>query len=60
MEEETGRRRVQEVDRIRAALLRIEEDDFGYCSVCEEPIAPKRLKNDPATSLCINCAGRVN
>lgn len=60
MEEETGRRRVQEVERIRAALQRIQEDDFGYCSVCEEPIASKRLENDPATPLCINCAGRAH
>ncbi len=60
MEEETGRRRDQEVSRIVAALQRIEEDDFGYCSVCEEPIAPKRLENDPATPLCINCAGKAS
>ena len=59
MEEETGRRRDQEVSRIAAALQRIEEDEFGYCSVCEEPIAPKRLENDPATPLCITCAGKA-
>jgi len=59
MEEETGRRRDQEMDRIAAALRRIEEDDFGYCGVCEEPIAPKRLENDPATPLCINCARKA-
>jgi DnaK suppressor protein len=60
MEEETGRRRDQEIDRIASALKRIEDDDFGYCRVCEEPIAPKRLENDPATPLCVACAGRVN
>ena len=59
MEEETGRRRDQEVDRIAAALQRIEDDDFGYCSVCEAPIAPKRLENDPATPLCVGCAGKA-
>ena len=59
MEEETGRRRDQEIDRIASALQRIEEDDFGYCSVCEEPIAPKRLENDPATPLCIGCAAKA-
>ena len=59
MEEETGRRRDQEIDRIKAALQRIEDDDFGYCSVCEEPIAPKRLENDPATPLCVECAGKA-
>ena len=60
MEEETGRRRDQEVARIAAALQRIEEDDFGYCSVCEEPIAPKRLENDPATPICVTCAGKAS
>lgn len=59
MEEETARRRDQEIDRIDAALKRIEEDDFGYCSVCEEPIAPKRLENDPATPICVACAGKA-
>ena len=59
MEEETGRRRDQEIDRIASALQRIEEDDFGYCSVCDEPIAPKRLENDPATPLCIGCAAKA-
>lgn len=60
MEEETGRRRDQEIDRIAAALQRIEEDEFGYCGVCEEPIAPKRLENDPATPICINCAAKAS
>jgi DnaK suppressor protein len=60
MEEETARRRDQEIDRIEAALQRIEDDDFGYCGVCEEPIAPKRLENDPATPLCVDCAGKAS
>ncbi len=42
--------------RIKAALSRIENDDFGYCVTCDEPIAPKRLDLDPSTPLCINCA----
>lgn len=59
MDEETGRRRDQELARIDAALQRIEDDDYGYCSVCEEPIAPKRLENDPATPICVSCAGKA-
>lgn len=59
MEEETGRRRDQELDRIRAALQRIEDDDFGYCGMCEEAIALKRLENDPATPLCVSCAEKA-
>lgn len=60
MEEETGRRRGQEIARIDAALKRIEDGDYGYCTACDEPIAPKRLENDPATPLCIACAARAS
>jgi len=42
--------------RIKTALTRIENDEFGYCVTCGEPIAEKRLAFDPATPLCINCA----
>ena len=59
MEEETHRRRDQELARIEAALKRIDDDDYGYCNACDEPIAIKRLENDPATPLCIECASRA-
>jgi DnaK suppressor protein len=59
MEEETGRRRSQELARIEAALRRIESDEYGYCTVCDELIATKRLDNDPATPLCIGCASKA-
>ena len=59
MEEETARRRDQELGRIQAALERMDNDDYGYCTACDEPIAPKRLENDPATPLCIDCASRA-
>lgn len=60
MEEETGRRREQELGRIEVALQRIEDDEFGYCTACEGLIAAKRLENDPATPLCIDCASRAS
>jgi DnaK suppressor protein len=59
MAEETGRRREAELARIDAALQRIEDGDYGYCTACDEPIAPKRLEHDPAAPLCIGCAGRA-
>ncbi|WP_415056414.1 TraR/DksA family transcriptional regulator [Halopseudomonas sp.] len=34
-------------------------DDYGYCDACGEPVAPGRLRIDPAVSLCIGCAGRT-
>lgn len=52
----TQARRSQSRARILAALRRIEEGEFGYCSECGEEIAGKRLELDPATPTCVNCA----
>lgn len=46
--------------RIEAALRRIAEGDYGYCTQCDEPIALGRLNFDPATPLCIECANNAN
>jgi RNA polymerase-binding transcription factor len=53
---ETKRRREGEVLRINAALERINNGHFGNCLECDEPIPTARLKFDPSTLLCINCA----
>jgi len=60
MEDETGRRREKELHRIASAMDRLESDDYGYCTACDEPIALKRLVNDPATPLCISCAQKAS
>ena len=49
-------RRKIELQRIDAALDRIENDDYGYCVSCDEEIAIKRLELDPAAPTCIKCA----
>jgi DnaK suppressor protein len=59
MAEETLRRREAELARVEAALQRIEDGEYGDCTACGDPIAPKRLENDPAAPLCIACAGRL-
>lgn len=41
---------------IEAALVRIDNDDYGDCMECGEPINPKRLEIDPTTLYCIECA----
>ena len=56
MSQETNRRRQTQLKNIGAALNRIEQNDYGYCLECGEEIADGRLKFDPATPLCINCA----
>lgn len=49
-------RRKAELERILAALRRIDEDDFGYCSVCGEAISEARIMHVPAAAMCIGCA----
>ena len=56
MAQETARRRGVELQRIDAALARIDAGDYGYCVRCDEPIEPGRLKIDPATPTCVACA----
>jgi len=53
---ETSRRRATELRRITAALVRIDEGEFGYCLKCGDEIAARRIELDPATPLCIGCA----
>ena len=59
MSQETNRRRQVQLKNIDAALIRIEEGDYGYCLDCGDEIAAKRLEFDPATPLCINCASNA-
>lgn len=55
MQLETERRRDIERHRINAALERIETGDYGFCTICDEDIALKRLENDPSAPNCIDC-----
>ncbi|WP_261396952.1 TraR/DksA family transcriptional regulator [Leisingera aquaemixtae] len=49
-------RRQLETRRLKAALARIEEGEYGYCEDCGEDISLKRLALDPAALKCISCA----
>jgi len=53
-----NQRRQVELQKIGAALKRIDQDMYGYCLQCDEKIPEPRLKLDPATSLCIDCASK--
>jgi DnaK suppressor protein len=50
------RRRSAERVRIKAALERLDEGDWGYCTTCGSDIAPARLMHDPSVLTCIGCA----
>ncbi|PCI38215.1 MAG: molecular chaperone DnaK [Rhodospirillaceae bacterium] len=58
MQVETERRRTVELNRIEAALKRLESGDYGHCVACDEKIATKRLDMNPAVPTCIDCASR--
>lgn len=55
---EVGRRRQQQLLLIEAALQRLDAGEYGDCLVCAEAIDPRRLKIDPAQTLCIACADK--
>ena len=56
MAKASSERREQMLREIAAALQRIDDDEYGLCERCDEPINPKRLEFDPTARLCINCA----
>jgi RNA polymerase-binding transcription factor DksA len=54
--EDLGAAGLQELRAISAALRRIEDDEYGYCVSCGEPIAPARLDAVPHAPRCARCA----
>ena len=49
-------RRHGRMQRIDAALKRLDNGDYGYCHECDEEISARRLAADPTVALCIDCA----
>jgi len=49
-------RRDLEARRLQAALMRLEDGEYGYCEDCGEAIARGRLELDLAASKCVSCA----
>jgi len=43
------------IKKIRQALERIKDGNFGLCENCEENIGTERLRARPVTTLCIDC-----
>ena len=56
MSQASGRRAEAMLRSIDAAIKRVDDDEYGDCKSCGEPIADKRLEFDPAALLCIACA----
>ncbi|SHK67629.1 transcriptional regulator, TraR/DksA family [Marinobacter antarcticus] len=52
-----GKQRAEQHLRLtEAALLRIDNDEYGECMECGEHINPRRLEVDPTSLYCIDCA----
>ena len=44
--------------KLHVALNKIEEENFGYCAMCNQPIQPMRLMFMPESTRCVRCASR--
>ena len=53
---ERERRRKDEIIRIKSALERINQDEYGYCVNCGKEIDSQRIEFDPAIPTCVDCA----
>jgi DnaK suppressor protein len=42
--------------RLQEAVKRVDDEDFGLCLDCGEPIPMARLKAMPETGYCVDCA----
>lgn len=56
MAKASDRRRQARKGRLRAALQRLAEGEFGWCEACGDFIGERRLEIDPASENCIACA----
>jgi DnaK suppressor protein len=45
----------RQVALIDQALMRIDDDEYGFCQNCEKEINPKRLAALPSARYCIEC-----
>ena len=45
---------------VQAALRRIEDETFGECRRCEEPIAPSRIEARPEAPFCLDCQEEID
>ncbi len=46
----------EDLDQVEAALLRIDQGEYGLCTECGCSIQPGRLLLLPATEVCLSCA----
>jgi DnaK suppressor protein len=47
------------INKIKAALDRLDEDEYGICEMCGEDIGIARLRARPVTTFCIRCKTKL-
>ncbi|MGE0084458.1 MAG: RNA polymerase-binding protein DksA [Desulfococcaceae bacterium] len=47
------------IEKIRQALRKIEDGNYGICEMCEEEISVERLKARPVARYCIQCKQKI-
>lgn len=52
------RNKRDKLTKLRVALTSIDDDNFGQCKMCKNPIQPKRLIYMPESNRCVRCADR--
>ncbi|MBI2218695.1 MAG: TraR/DksA family transcriptional regulator [Candidatus Rokubacteria bacterium] len=50
---------VDRINRLVAALERLNDGDYGTCVECGERIAPARLRVMPEVATCVRCQDRI-
>ena len=50
---------VERVNRLSAALDRLNDGVYGTCVECEEPISPARLRAMPEVLTCFSCQDQI-
>jgi len=52
------RNKISKRNKLKLALVKIEDENFGICVNCSKPINPARLMFMPESTKCIHCADR--
>lgn len=52
------RNKRNKLTKLKVALSKVDQANFGICSRCERPIQPARLMYMPESSRCLHCAGK--
>ena len=46
------------LSKVERALQKFDQDTYGLCDECGQPIAPERLKALPHANLCLECKAK--